>query len=80
MVSSFTLQSSITGGVTTTLNRAQSTAFAFVGGNLLNGAGTQGWQLVLNTSTPTNLVAGTTYVYQIGLNDGTSISFQFTMK
>jgi len=80
VVSSFTLVSSITGGVTTTLNRAQSAAFAFVGGNLLNGAGAQGWQQVMSTSTPTSLVAGTTYVYQIGLNDGTSIGFQFTMK
>ncbi|MBZ5523970.1 MAG: DUF11 domain-containing protein [Acidobacteriia bacterium] len=80
VVTSFTLLQKITGGVTTTLNQAQSTAFTFVGGNLANGAGTQGWQLNLNTSTPTNLAAGSTYVYQIGLSDGTSITFQFSMN
>jgi hypothetical protein len=80
VVTSFTLLRKITGGVTTTLNQAQSTAFAFVGGNLANGAGTQGWQLNLSTSTPTNLAAGSTYVYQISLNDGTSITFQFSMN
>lgn len=73
VVSSFTLLQSVTGGVTTTLNQPQSTAFAFQGA-------AQDWLFNLNTTTPTNLVAGTTYVYQIGLNDGTSITFQFAMQ
>ncbi|MFI5106801.1 MAG: MBG domain-containing protein, partial [Terriglobales bacterium] len=73
VVSSFTLLQRITGGVTTTLNQPQSTAFAFQGG-------AQDWLLNLSTSTPTNLAAGSTYVYQIGLNDGTSITFQFSMQ
>jgi len=47
--------------------------FAFQGG-------AQDWLLNLSTSTPTNLAAGSTYVYQIGLNDGTSITFQFSMQ
>ena len=73
VVSSFNLLQSITGGVTTNINQAQSTAFTFQGA-------AQDWLFTLRTNTPTNLVAGTTYVYQIGLNDGTSITFQFAMK
>jgi uncharacterized repeat protein (TIGR01451 family) len=73
VVSSFTLLQKITGGVTTTLNQAQTAAFSFNGTN-------QDWVATLSTSTPTNLAAGSTYVYQIGLNDGTSITFQFSMN
>jgi len=73
VVSSFTLLQKITGGVTTTLNQPQTAAFSFNGG-------AQDWTATLSTSTPTNLAAGSTYVYQIGLNDGTSITFQFSMK
>ena len=56
---------------------APAGSFAFVGGTLANGAGTQGWQLNLSTS---NLTAGNTYGYKINLNDGTSISFQFKLQ
>lgn len=73
VVSSFTLLQQITGGVATTINQPQSTAFAFNGTN-------QDWVFNLSTSTPTNLAAGSTYVYQINLNDGTSINFQFSMN
>lgn len=51
--------------------------FTFVGGALANGAGNAGWQFNLSTS---NLTAGNTYAYQINLNDGTSISFQFKLQ
>jgi hypothetical protein len=51
--------------------------FSFVGGALANGAGNAGWQFNLSTS---NLTAGNTYAYQINLNDGTSISFQFKLQ
>lgn len=55
----------------------QGGPFAFVGGALANGAGNAGWQFNLSTS---NLNAGNTYAYQINLNDGTSISFQFKLQ
>jgi hypothetical protein len=51
--------------------------FSFVGGTLANGAGSAGWQFNLATS---NLTPGNTYAYRISLNDGTSISFQFTLQ
>jgi 6-phosphogluconolactonase (cycloisomerase 2 family) len=73
VISSFTLLQKITAGVTTTLNQAQTASFSFNGTN-------QDTAATLSTSTPTNLAAGSTYVYQIGLNDGTSISFQFSMN
>jgi uncharacterized repeat protein (TIGR01451 family) len=73
VVSSFTLLQTITAGVTTTVNQAQTASFAFNGTN-------QDWVANLSTSTPTNLAAGSTYVYQIALNDGTSITFQFSMN
>jgi len=73
MVTSFRLLQKITGGVTTTLNQAQGTGFNF-------NTGTQAWTINLSTSTPTNLAAGSTYVYQLTLNDGTTINFQFTMN
>jgi hypothetical protein len=73
VVSSFTLRQIITGGVTSNVNQAQTASFTFNGTN-------QDWVANLSTSTPTNLAAGSTYVYQIGLNDGTSITFQFSMN
>jgi 6-phosphogluconolactonase (cycloisomerase 2 family) len=73
VVSTFRLLRKITGGVTTTLNQGQSNAFTFDATN-------QDWLFNLNTSTPTNLAAGSTYVYQITLNDGTSFNFQFSMN
>jgi 6-phosphogluconolactonase (cycloisomerase 2 family) len=72
VVSTFRLLRRITGGVTTTLNQNQSNAFTF-------NAAAQDWLFNLSTSTPTNLAAGSTYVYQITLNDGTSFNFQFSM-
>jgi hypothetical protein len=73
VVSSFTLLRRITGGVTTTFNQRQNATFSFQ-------AGAQDWLANLSTSTPTNLAAGSTYVYQINLNDGTTIGFQFSMN
>jgi hypothetical protein len=73
VVSSFTLLRRITGGVTTTFNQRQNATFSFQ-------AGAQDWLANLSTSTPTNLAAGSTYVYQITLNDGTTIGFQFSMN
>lgn len=73
VVSSFTLLRRITGGTTTTLNQRQNAAFSFQ-------AGAQDWLANLSTSTPTNLASGSTYVYQINLNDGTTIGFQFSMN
>jgi 6-phosphogluconolactonase (cycloisomerase 2 family) len=72
VVTNFKLIQSITGGVSTNLSQGQSTGFAF-------NAATQNYVLNLSTSSPTNLTAGTTYVYQITLNDGSSITFQFSM-
>jgi 6-phosphogluconolactonase (cycloisomerase 2 family) len=72
VVSTFRLLRRITGGVTTTLNQNQSNAFTF-------NAAAQDWLFNLSTSSPTNLAAGSTYVYQITLNDGTSFNFQFSM-
>jgi 6-phosphogluconolactonase (cycloisomerase 2 family) len=73
VVSTFRLLRKITGGTTTTLNQGQSNAFTFDATN-------QDWLFNLNTSNPTNLAAGSTYVYQITLNDGTSFNFQFSMN
>jgi hypothetical protein len=73
VVTNFRLLQKITGGVTTTLNQGQNTGFAF-------STAAQDWAITLNTTTPTNLAAGSTYVYQITLNDGTTINFQFSMK
>ena len=71
--SKFTLLSRITGGVTTTLNQNQTAGFTF-------NAAAQDDLATLSTSTPTNLTAGTTYVYQITLTDKTTINFQFSMN
>ena len=73
VVSKFTLLSRITGGVTTTLNQNQTAGFTF-------NAAAQDDLATLSTSTPTNLTAGTTYVYQITLTDNTTINFQFSMN
>ena len=75
VISSFTLAS--INGVTASTPAPQGGPFAFVGGTLLNGAGSAGWQFVLSTS---NLAAGNTYAYIINLNDGTSIPFQFRLN
>ncbi|HEY2391472.1 MAG TPA: MBG domain-containing protein [Candidatus Angelobacter sp.] len=72
VVSTFRLLRKITGATTTNLNQGQSNAFTFDAVN-------QDWLFNLNTSNPTNLAAGSTYVYQITLNDGTSFNFQFSM-
>ena len=64
-------------GVPASTPAPQGGPFAFVGGALLNGAGSAGWQFVLSTS---NLTAGNTYAYTINLNDGTSIPFQFKLN
>jgi 6-phosphogluconolactonase (cycloisomerase 2 family) len=73
VVSTFRLIQKITGGVTTNLNQGQTNAFTF-------NAAAQDWLFNLSTAAPTNLAAGSTYVYQITLNDGTTINFQFSMK
>lgn len=73
VVSTFRLLRKITGTTTTTLNQSQSTAFTF-------DATAQDWLFNLSTASPTNLAAGSTYVYQILLNDGTSFNFQFSMN
>jgi len=75
VISSFTLTS--VNGVPASAPAPQGGPFAFVGGTLLNGAGSAGWQFVMSTS---NLTAGNTYAYSINLNDGTSISFQFKLN
>jgi uncharacterized repeat protein (TIGR01451 family) len=75
VISSFTLTS--INGVPAGTPAPQGGPFAFVGGALLNGAGSAGWQFVMATS---NLTAGNTYAYTINLNDGTSISFQFRLN
>ena len=75
VISSFTLTS--VNGVPANTPAPQGGPFAFVGGTLLNGAGSAGWQFILSTS---NLTAGNTYAYIINLNDGTSISFQFRLN
>jgi uncharacterized repeat protein (TIGR01451 family) len=75
VVSSFTLTS--INGVPASTPAPQGGPFAFVGGTLLNGAGSAGWQFVMSTS---NLAAGNTYAYTINLNDGTSIPFQFRLN
>jgi hypothetical protein len=73
IVTNFRLLQKITGGVTTNVNQGQSTGFAFSTAN-------QDLALSLGTSAPTNLAAGSTYVYQITLNDGTTINFQFSLN
>jgi 6-phosphogluconolactonase (cycloisomerase 2 family) len=73
IVTSFKLLQKITGGVTTTINQSQNTGFNFI-------TSAQDWMINLSTSNPTNLAAGSTYVYQITLNDGTSFTFQFSMN
>jgi 6-phosphogluconolactonase (cycloisomerase 2 family) len=73
MVSSFELLQRITAGKTSTINQPQATGFNF-------NTGTQAWSINLSTSTPTNLAVGSTYVYQLTLNDGTTINFQFSMN
>ncbi|MGB8131953.1 MAG: MBG domain-containing protein [Candidatus Angelobacter sp.] len=75
VISSFTLTS--INGVPASTPAPQGGPFAFVGGALLNGAGSAGWQFVMSTST---LTAGNTYAYTINLNDGTSIPFQFRLN
>jgi hypothetical protein len=75
VVSSFTLTS--INGVPASTPAPLGGPFAFIGGNLSNGAGSAGWQFNLSTS---NLTAGNTYAYTINLNDGTSISFQFRLN
>jgi hypothetical protein len=75
VISSFTLTS--VNGVPSSTPAPQGGPFAFVGGTLLNGAGSAGWQFILATS---NLTAGNTYAYTINLNDGTSIPFQFRLN
>jgi uncharacterized repeat protein (TIGR01451 family) len=75
VISSFTLTS--INGASASTPAPQGGPFAFVGGTLLNGAGSAGWQFVLSTS---NLTAGNTYAYTINLNDGTSIPFQFRLN
>ena len=75
VVSSFTLIS--VNGVAASTPAPIGGPFAFVGGTLANGAGSAGWQFNLATS---NLTAGNTYAYQINLNDGTSIAFQFKLQ
>ena len=72
VVTNFRLLQKITGGVATNLNQFQGTAFTF-------DATAQDWLFNLSTSNPTNLAAGSTYVYQITLADGTTINFQFSM-
>jgi uncharacterized repeat protein (TIGR01451 family) len=75
VVSSFTL-TAVNGNAAST-PAPLGGPFTFVGGTLLNGAGSAGWQFLLSTS---NLTVGNTYAYKINLNDGTSISFQFKIN
>jgi uncharacterized repeat protein (TIGR01451 family) len=75
VVSSFTL-TAVNGNAAST-PAPLGGPFTFVGGTLLNGAGSAGWQFLLSTS---NLTVGNTYAYRINLNDGTSISFQFKVN
>src|SRR6185437_5768213 len=75
VVSGFVLTS--VNGVSSGTPAPQGGPFVFVGGTLAGGAGSSGWQFNLSTS---NLAAGNTYAYRINLNDGTSISFQFSLQ
>jgi uncharacterized repeat protein (TIGR01451 family) len=75
VISSFTLTS--VNALPASTPAPQGGPFAFVGGTLLNGAGSAGWQFIMSTS---NLAAGNTYAYTINLNDGTSIPFQFRLN
>lgn len=75
VVSNFVLTS--VNGVAASTPGPQGGPFTFVGGTLAGGAGSAGWQFNLSTG---NLTAGNTYAYQINLNDGTSITFQFKLQ
>lgn len=75
VVSSFALTS--VNGVPSRIPAPVGGPFTFLGGALANGAGSAGWQFNLSTS---NLTLGNTYAYRINLNDGTSITFQFSLQ
>lgn len=72
VVQSFKLVS--VNGVAATTPAPLGGLFTFVPGVLAGGAGSAGWQFNLSTS---NLTHKRTYAYQITLNDGTVVNFQF---
>jgi 6-phosphogluconolactonase (cycloisomerase 2 family) len=75
VVSSFFLVKIITGTTTTVVHQVPLGAAGFV----FNAAAAQRrWEF--NNITTSNLPRGSTYGYQIGLNDGTSITFQFAVR
>lgn len=75
VVSSFFLVKIVTGATTTLVHQVPLGAAGFV----FNAApGQRRWEF--NSITTSNLPRGSTYGYQIGLNDGTSITFQFAVR
>jgi hypothetical protein len=75
VVASFFLVKIITGTATTTVHQVPLGAPGFV----FNTSPAQlRWEF--NSITTSNLPKGSTYGYQIGLNDGTSITFQFAVR
>ncbi|HEV7520772.1 MAG TPA: MBG domain-containing protein, partial [Candidatus Angelobacter sp.] len=75
VVSSFFLVKIVTGATTTVVHQVPLGAAGFV----FNAAVAQRrWEF--NSITTSNLPRGSTYGYQIGLNDGTSIIFQFAVR
>lgn len=75
VVSSFFLVKIITGTTTTTVHQVPLGAAGFV---FNTSPAQRRWEF--NNITTTNLPKGSTYGYQIGLNDGTSITFQFAVR
>jgi 6-phosphogluconolactonase (cycloisomerase 2 family) len=75
VVSSFFLVKIITGTTTTTVHQVPLGAPGFV---FNTAPGQRRWEF--NSITTANLPKGSTYGYQIGLNDGTSITFQFAVR
>jgi hypothetical protein len=75
VVSSFFLVKIVTGATTSVVHQVPLGAAGFV----FNAApGQRRWEF--NSITTSNLPRGSTYGYQIGLNDGTSITFQFAVR
>jgi 6-phosphogluconolactonase (cycloisomerase 2 family) len=75
VVSSFFLVKIITGTTTTAVHQVPLGAPGFV---FNTSPAQQRWEF--NSITTSNLPKGSTYGYQIGLNDGTSITFQFAVR
>jgi 6-phosphogluconolactonase (cycloisomerase 2 family) len=75
VVSSFFLVKIVTGTTTAVVHQVPLGAPGFV---FNTAPGQRRWEF--NSITTSNLPKGSTYGYQIGLNDGTSITFQFAVR